>query len=175
MASASAKRGYLWMAAIVAVVVYVAWPSSKPAPQPVETAPVTAMPPEARAKLIQEGKVAAAAKDKADTIAASKHLMTELAGTVAVKLRAAMRDPESFRLVSAVKMIDGTVCYEYRSRNGFGGMTVGHATFDESGKVRVPEGADSFPANWNKRCAGKHGEDITSYMDAALELAGPPR
>src|ERR1700741_3540637 len=42
-------------------------------------------------------------------------------------LKEDMRDPDSFQATSIAVMIAGGACYEYRAKNGFGGMTGGIA------------------------------------------------
>lgn len=78
-------------------------------------------------------------------------------------LKKAMRDPDSFKLESAL-MIDatGAVYYEYRARNGFGGLNVGVAVISCDGKhFKVKENdGNSFVALWNKECANKAGTEI---------------
>lgn len=44
----------------------------------------------------------------------------------ALAIRGTMRDPDSFKLASMLIVPKtGTVCYEYRAKNGFGGTDVG--------------------------------------------------
>src|SRR6266852_58099 len=51
----------------------------------------------------------------------------------AKQLMGAMRNTDSFKLSNALLMGNGTVCYEYRAQNGFGGMHLGHAVLTEKG------------------------------------------
>jgi hypothetical protein len=51
------------------------------------------------------------------------------AATGAKILKSSMRNPDSFKLSEVLVMSDGSVCYEYRAQNGFGGINVEHAVF----------------------------------------------
>lgn len=81
-------------------------------------------------------------------------------------LKQAMRDPDSFKLSQAL-VIDGTgaVCYEYRARNGFGGMNVGHAVISPDGKTFKAENDSGYRALWNKECANKEGLDAADAIN----------
>lgn len=89
----------------------------------------------------------------------------------AMMLKKAMRDPESFKLESAL-VIDGTnaVCYEYRARNGFGGMNVGNAVLASDGKRFLTSEQDrsAFSKLWNKECANKQGEEYAAGINWVL-------
>jgi hypothetical protein len=84
----------------------------------------------------------------------------------AVMLKRAMRDPDSFKLAQAL-VINGTgaVCYEYRARNGFGGMNVGHAVIAPDGKSFKTENDTGFHPLWNKECANKEGLDAADAIN----------
>lgn len=86
-------------------------------------------------------------------------------------LRDSMRDPDSFKLSEALIMPDGTICYEYRARNGFGGMNFGHAALSPTGQFRTDE-MEGFRALWNKRCANKTGTDKTWEVGYAAGFHG---
>ena len=175
------------MAAIVGIVAYVAWPNSAKSPPqtPVTTAPaVVHLPPAAAAHAIEDGKRAAEAKARADQQAqdaekgelaklTQKKLIMMNAQQATLALRASMRDPDSFRLVEALRMDSGVVCFEYRGRNGFGGMALEHALLDKRG-MHGP-GERGYPSGWNAQCANKSGVSILSDLDATLEMAGPQR
>jgi hypothetical protein len=89
----------------------------------------------------------------------------------AKQLHDSMRNPESFRLGQTLIMADGTVCYDYRAQNGFGGMNVGHAVLAPNGQFKSDE-SDGFDALWNKRCAGKTGDDKTWEVGYAAGFHG---
>lgn len=83
----------------------------------------------------------------------------------AVALKKAMRDPDGFKLESAL-VIDGSgaVCYDYRAKNGFGGTNVGHAVFSGDGKTFKTSEMDGFTRLWNKECAGKSGTEAATAI-----------
>ena len=75
-------------------------------------------------------------------------------------LRSALNDPDSFDLSTLLLMDDGTACYEFRAKNGFGAKMIGYAVQTTDGKMLVKEQDGSrFTAVWNKQCT-KRGEDI---------------
>lgn len=84
----------------------------------------------------------------------------------AAMLKQAMRDPDSFKLSQAL-VIDGTgaVCYEYRARNGFGGMNIGHAVISSDGKTFKTENDAGYHNLWNKECANKEGLDAADAIN----------
>ncbi|MGQ0503469.1 MAG: hypothetical protein ACT4P0_12825 [Panacagrimonas sp.] len=84
----------------------------------------------------------------------------------AVMLKKAMRDPESFKLESAL-VIDGSgaVCYGYRAKNGFGGVNAGHAVLSSDGKKFKTDEMDGFIALWNKVCADKRGTETATAIN----------
>lgn len=91
--------------------------------------------------------------------------MATRAADGAKRLKKAMRNPESFRLESAV-IVDGdsAICYEYRAENGFGGKTVGQAAIDtKTGDLRHSDMRD-FNAFWDRTCGGKSGRDVANAV-----------
>jgi hypothetical protein len=82
----------------------------------------------------------------------------------ALALQAGMRDPDSFQLVTVADMQNGALCYEYRERNGFGGMDAGRAAMAKNTVA-------TDPASWKKNCGGKPGTDITAKVQGSMELA----
>ena len=91
----------------------------------------------------------------------------EIALGGAVTLRKSMRDPDSFKVSSALEMEDGAVCYQYRARNGFGGMNVAQAVF--TGDRFIDESQPAFNKSWKTECAGKIGKDVASEINYALK------
>lgn len=82
-------------------------------------------------------------------------------------LKKNMRDPDSFYLESAFITDIGAVCYEYRSRNGFGGMNREHAIITikrEFSNTGMPGFADL----WNRECADKYGTEAATSIRYAL-------
>jgi hypothetical protein len=72
-----------------------------------------------------------------------------------------VRNPTSTRLETAYATADGTICYIFRSQNGFGGMNRERAVF--------PATSEKFnvsTAGWKKYCTKKAVADVTS--NAAL-------
>ncbi|WP_175994386.1 hypothetical protein [Burkholderia vietnamiensis] len=79
------------------------------------------------------------------------------------RLRRSMRDPDSFKLESAFAVAgSGDICYQYRARNGFGGMEAGAAIVGK--RDVVTDNAKSLRTEWGKRCAGKAGEDLAPIL-----------
>ena len=96
-----------------------------------------------------------------------------VAATMARELKRSMRDPDSFKLTS-VLLMDKTkaVCYEYRSRNGFGGMNAGRAVFSSAGKFKTNE-MDGFSGLWNKNCAHQIGTEEAETVSTLLRWSEP--
>lgn len=72
-------------------------------------------------------------------------------------LKASLKNPASFELVSVVRLNDGTLCLTYRATNSF------NAIITEQKAITV---ASKF-ADYGKACAGKTGENL-SYIKHAL-------
>lgn len=83
----------------------------------------------------------------------------------AIRLRDAMRNPASFEL-DHVTIIDGdaAVCYEYRSQNGFGGMSGGRAVLVPKIGTFSHSDSDGFDVAWNVHCGGKSGRDVVNAI-----------
>lgn len=74
-------------------------------------------------------------------------------------LKKSMRNPDSFKLTSALIInATGTVCYEYRAQNGFGGVNAGEAVLTPKGRFKTNE-MDGFTSLWNRECAHKPGTE----------------
>jgi len=89
-----------------------------------------------------------------------------------LQLRSSMRNPESFKLTSAL-VIDktGVVCYEYRAQNGFGGMNASKAVaFGPLLTMDTYDTRSAFVRSWNRQCAGKSGTEMRNYANAAIEV-----
>ena len=85
-------------------------------------------------------------------------------------LKKAMRDPDSFKLESAL-VIEGSraVCYDYRAKNGFGGYNRGHAVLAGNGTTFKTDDMAGFRKLWNKECSGKQGiEEATAINWSGL-------
>jgi len=80
-------------------------------------------------------------------------------------LKRAMRDPDSFKLDSALVMTgSNAVCYDYRAKNGFGGYNVGHAVLAPDGTFETNE-MSGFSSLWKKHCAGKRGTEEATAIN----------
>jgi hypothetical protein len=98
---------------------------------------------------------------------AVEELHWQLAIVAARSLREAMRNPDSFKLVSAYFTDHGAVCYRYRAQNGFGGLNIGQAVLSATGEFKTDE-TNGFSSLWNKECAHKSGTDKTFEVDFAM-------
>lgn len=100
-----------------------------------------------------------AAKKKEDAV-------VQRAAAGAVLLKKAMRDPDSFKLESALVINgSGAVCYNYRAKNGFGGVNPGHAVLSSDGKKFKTDEMDGFATLWNRECAKKSGAETATAIN----------
>lgn len=76
------------------------------------------------------------------------------------QLKAAMKNPASFELVSALMVQGPTICLVYRSTNSFNAVVTERYTLND--KVSA-----TGAAAWNKHCGGKTGDD---YSHARIAL-----
>lgn len=67
-------------------------------------------------------------------------------------VKQAVKNPDSFKLVSAVLVADDVACIRYRATNSFNAVVPGHAVLSLPKKV-----SSSEPADWNTYCADKTG------------------
>lgn len=89
----------------------------------------------------------------------------QLAMAGATALKKAMRDPESFKLESALQIEStGAVCYEYRSKNGFGGVNVGQAVLSADAKNFKTDEEGGFTPLWDKECANRSGTEVAAGL-----------
>lgn len=112
----------------------------------------------------KQAEAAAEAEKKKKAV---EELHWQLAVLAARSLREAMRNPDSFKLVSAFFTDDGAVCYGYRAQNGFGGLNVGKAVLSATGKFKTDE-TNGFSSLWNKECAHKSGTDKTFKVNFSM-------
>ena len=122
----------------------------------------------AAVKAAEDAKQAAvAAKDEAVKLARARALMGAQA------LKKSMKDPDTFELKEVLFMDDGTACYTYRAKNSFNAMLRGQAVLTSNAKniELLVEGHDGnkFVNAWNKGCAKKSGEDITSLINRMMD------
>lgn len=104
--------------------------------------------PEAKAALVKQTE----AKAKEDAEWRMMVLKARL-------LKQSMKNPESFKLESLLKMADGSLCFSYRATNSFNAIVPGYAV--AAGEKLLADGNAGFDQLWAKRCAGKHGDDFT--------------
>lgn len=74
-------------------------------------------------------------------------------------LKKMMRDPNSLVFDRVLYTDDESVCYEYRAKNGFGGMNKEAAVFSDKGLITNDD--KGFDPIWSEKCAGKSGEDVS--------------
>jgi hypothetical protein len=86
----------------------------------------------------------------------------------AKQLRASMREPDSFKLDTVWVTDNGAVCYQYRARNGFGGMNVEQAVMSPKLQFRTSD-QPGFAQLWNRHCANREGEDRTSDVSHFID------
>lgn len=79
---------------------------------------------------------------------------------MAARIKRDLREPESVQWETILANDDASVmCFLYRARNGFGGMT--------RENVSVADGkASKDKAHWNKHCAGKDFNDMIHVRHA---------
>lgn len=119
---------------------------------------LAALTPEQRIEEEKNAAMEAAEKRRKDDA-------IQRASSGAIVLKKSMRDPDSFKLESAL-VINGTgaVCYDYRAKNGFGGTNVGHAVLSADGKQFRTSEMEGFTKMWNKECAHKSGTETATAI-----------
>jgi hypothetical protein len=80
----------------------------------------------------------------------------------ALALKKGMKNPDSFKLETAVRMPDGVFCFEYRATNSFNAIVPGRA-FVGAGKAGTSDDGATFGPLWNRYC-GKSGEDFDTIV-----------
>lgn len=86
----------------------------------------------------------------------------------AKQLKQAMRDPDSFKLESALIMDKGTICYQYRARNGFNGLNLGRAVWSADRKRFLTSEQTGFASLWNKECGNHTGTENVATINRML-------
>ena len=82
----------------------------------------------------------------------------------AAQIRSAMRDPDSFRLTLAVSdNTTGTICYVYRSKNGFGGYVSGSAML--IGYDLLFSNTSGFSSRWEIECTSNSRTNYTAAIN----------
>lgn len=93
----------------------------------------------------------------------------KVASAGAIILKKHMKDPDSFKLVSALVIEKtGAVCYEYRAKNSFGAVVPGSAVLPPDGKNFKTDEMQGFTKLWNKECAGKDGVEVARGVSFAV-------
>jgi hypothetical protein len=87
-----------------------------------------------------------------------------VAVTVSKQLRAAMRDPDSYKL-RHVLYVESTnsVCLDYQAHNGFGGTNQAHAVANTKTLAALTSDEKGFASFWNKGCT-RSGVDLTESV-----------
>jgi hypothetical protein len=83
----------------------------------------------------------------------------------AASLKTSMRSPDSLKLDTVLGMDDGTICYEYRAQNGFGGMNQETAAL-----LPHANALTTSDAAWNKHCAHKQGQNVKYNAENLMNL-----
>lgn len=122
-------------------------------------------------KATEEKRIADLAKDsELRRIAEEKRVKAVADGPMRAEIgaqiiRDSMRDPDSFRLITAQVINDsGSVCYTYRSKNGFGGYVSGLAVFPASSPIPMLSNEQGFHDIWQKECFLKPSKDYAAAI-----------
>jgi hypothetical protein len=124
-----------------------------------ETARIASLSPEQRAAEQR-------AKEDAQRAKAMEEAQFQEAVLITRQIKASMKNPASFELVSLLRMPDGTLCYEYRGTNSFNAVVPNYAVVTPDRKVTAGS-QDDVATSWNKRCAKVAGKDLT-YVRRAM-------
>ena len=116
--------------------------------------------------------------EKAKALADKKkrEIQLQIALVGARMLKRAARDPEAFELRSLDVMPNGTACYEYRAKNGFGAILPSSAVLTSAGKMLLKErDGNAFSSVWNKNCTVGGGLDMAPLINQQrlLDSAAP--
>ena len=113
-------------------------------------------------------KQAAAPEKTAEEL---RHEKEVTVATVAAKsIKAALRNPDSFVLESALVMDSGAVCLDYRAQNGFGGMNREQAVVPANTTKLFGTDTQGFKSAWRTHCAGKTRRDVTYLVNQYIKL-----
>ena len=118
------------------------------------------------AKLTPAQRQAEADKTKADAdkAKADEAVFQTEAGRARVAvatLRDASKNPDSFKVKSAIAYPDGAACIEYMATNSFNATLKGSAVLTPKGAMLVEEhNGNRFVGAWNKYCT-RTGQDVT--------------
>lgn len=88
-----------------------------------------------------------------------------LALVIAKKLKAAMNNPDSFKLQTVMVFDGGSTCFEYRATNAFNAVMPGKAVFDATAEKILSHTDKGFTKTWNRICTKSNGRDITAAVN----------
>jgi hypothetical protein len=75
-------------------------------------------------------------------------------------LKAAAKDPSSFKMESFLTFSGGATCYEYRAKNSFGAIVPGKAVFDGNQTLLTSDrDGNKFVKAWNSICTKPGGSE----------------
>ena len=83
-------------------------------------------------------------------------------------IRKTMRDPDSLKFSSVGEMANGSSCYAYRARNGFGGMDPGHAVLTNGAFLGDED--RGFAKAWNSHCLSGEAVEKAPEMNEAMKM-----
>jgi hypothetical protein len=107
-----------------------------------------------------------AAKAAAKLTPKKKEEYVQRATAGARQLKKSIANPQQAKLESVLVVEgSGTVCYEYRALNSFGGMTPGRAVMlQEGGRFFGPD-SDGLSGIWSKECHQKKGAELVAGIN----------
>ena len=108
----------------------------------------------------EEVQARIAASQAAQAAAITKQAQRLTVAHAAVEIKHMMKDPDSFKLKSAVLMADGSACYTYSATNTFGGRMEEYGVLTPTGKILLND-----PTPYNKFCAGKTGHELVGDQE----------
>jgi hypothetical protein len=118
----------------------------------------------ARAERERVAAVQAKAKADEDAKTRAREARFREGSIYALALKKGMKNPDSFKLETAIRMADGIYCFEYRATNSFNAIVLGRAFFG-AGKVGTSDQGSTFSPLWNRYCA-RSGEDFDTIVYA---------
>jgi hypothetical protein len=87
---------------------------------------------------------------------------------IAKKIKASMKNPDSFKLDKFLIYPGGSTCFEYRGTNSFNAVVPGKAVFDSKSAAVLTSDRDKnkFVASWNAICTKAGGEERARGLNA---------
>lgn len=108
------------------------------------------------------------AQSKPPKVETPKDIALGNATMAAMRLKASMKDPSSFKVLQALMMDDLTACIEYTAKNSFGALTRSNAVLPNGGNKFITDNDPSFNALDKKLCANKSGSVFTVSLNSGL-------